>query len=199
MRKKCLQRRRLRCVSVKDGDSLDTYAFEQQIKENERQIDEMILLSQETTGDKTKYEIEKKKLSDSLINNHYVRIFNQYSVYTSMLRVSNGMTDEKLTDKGKYYLSTKKDYSARFATDAIKEFYDKKVQRSKYGLNDFEQYKDLHPSCEEMKKVKSHFYDQIFEVFEDNSIEAVKRKKYREEVGVKYVWQPRKKPERKQK
>ena len=25
------------------------------------------------------------------------------------------------------------------------------------------------------------------------------RKKYREEVGVKYVWQPRKKPERKQK
>lgn len=132
---------------------------------------------------------------DSLINNHYVRIFNQYSVYTSMLRVSNGMTDEKLTDKGKYYLSTKKDYSARFATDAIKEFYDKKVQRSKYGLNDFEQYKDLHPSCEEMKKVKSHFYDQIFEVFEDNSIEAAKRKKYREEVGTKYVWQPRKKPE----
>ena len=50
-----------------------------------------------------------------------------------------------------------------------------------------------------MKKVKSHFYDQIFEVFEDNSIEASKRKKYRDEVGVKYVWQPRKKPERKQK
>ncbi len=50
-----------------------------------------------------------------------------------------------------------------------------------------------------MKKVKSHFYDQIFEVFEDNSIEAAKRKKYRDEVGVKYVWQPREYPERKQK
>lgn len=149
-------------------------------------------------GDNTLFVYLLKKVY-SLINNHYVRIFNQYSVYTSMLRVSNGMTDEKLTDKGKYYLSTKKDYSARFATDAIKEFYDKKVQRSKYGLNDFEQYKDLHPSCEEMKKVKSHFYDQIFEVFEDNSIEAAKRKKYRDEVGVKYVWQPREYPERKQK
>ena len=69
------------------------------------------------------------------------------------------------------------------------------MQRSKYGLNDFEQYKDLHPNCEEMKKVKSHFYDQIFEVFEDNSIEAIKRKIYREKAGVKYVWQPREKPE----
>lgn len=64
----CIQK--TNCIlyaSVKDGDSLDTYAFEQQIKENERQIDEMILLSQETTGDKTKYEIEIKKLSDSIV------------------------------------------------------------------------------------------------------------------------------------
>ena len=53
--------------SVRDDDSLDTYAFEQQIKENERKIDEMILLSQETTGDKTKYETEIKKLSDSIV------------------------------------------------------------------------------------------------------------------------------------
>ena len=53
--------------SVRDDDSLDTYAFEQQIKENESEIDEMILLSQETTGDKTKYETEIKKLSDSIV------------------------------------------------------------------------------------------------------------------------------------
>lgn len=53
--------------SVRDDDLLDTYAFEQQIKENERKIDEMILLSQETTGDKTKYETEIKKLSDSIV------------------------------------------------------------------------------------------------------------------------------------
>lgn len=141
-------------------------------------------------GDNTLFVYLLKKLY-SPINNHYVRIFNQYSIYTSTLRVSNGMTDEKLTDKGKYYLSTKKDYAARFATDGIKEFYDKKALRSKYGLNDFECYADLHPSCEEMKKVKSHFYDQIFEAFEDNGIEAIKRQIYREKVGVKYVWQKR--------
>ena len=144
-------------------------------------------------GDNTLFVYLLKKLY-SPINNHYVRIFNQYSIYTSTLRVSNGMTDEKLTDKGKYYLSTKKDYAARFATDGIKEFYDKKALRSKYGLNDFECYADLHPSCEEMKKVKSHFYDQIFEAFEDNSIEAIKRKIYREKVGVKQVWQKREYP-----
>ena len=56
-------------------------------------------------------------------------------------------------------------------------------------------FEKLRKDEKEMKKVKSHFYDQIFEVFEDNSIEAAKRKKYREEVGTKYVWQPRKKPE----
>ena len=60
-------------------------------------------------------------------------------------------------------------------------------------------FEKLRKDEKEMKKVKSHFYDQIFEVFEDNSIEATKRKKYREEVGVKYVWHKRKKPERKQK
>lgn len=53
--------------SVRDDDSLDTYTFERQIKENERKIDEMILLSQETTGNKTKYENEIKRLSDSIV------------------------------------------------------------------------------------------------------------------------------------
>lgn len=149
-------------------------------------------------GDNTLFVYLLKKLYAS-INNHYVRIFNQYSIYTSTMRVSSGMTDEVLNDKGKYYISTKKVYSERFATDGIKEFYDKKALRSKYGLNDFERYAELHPSCEEMKKVKSHFYDQIFETFEDNSAEAIKRKIYREKVGVKQVSQKREYPTRKQK
>ena len=50
-----------------------------------------------------------------------------------------------------------------------------------------------------MQSVHSFFYKKVFEAFDDNSVEAIKRKKYREEVGTKYVWQPRKKLERKQK
>lgn len=149
-------------------------------------------------GDNTLFVYLLKKLY-APINKHYAGIFNRYSVYTATLRVSNGMTDELLTDKGKYYLFTKKDYAARFATDGIKEFYDKKALRSKYGLNDFERYAELHPSCEEMKKAKSHFYDQLFDAFEESSAEAIKRKQNREKVGVKQIWHKREYSSRKQK
>lgn len=98
------------------------------------------------------------------------------------------MTNEVISDKGKYYISTKKVYSYRFATDAINEFYHKKALRSNKGLNDFSRYKDLHPSCEEMKEIRGHFYKQLFDVFDmdDKALE-----KYRETAGVKYVWKGR--------
>ncbi len=74
-------------------------------------------------GDNTLFVYLLKKKVYSLINNHYVRIFNQYSIYTSTLRGSNGMTDEKLTDKGKYYLSTKKkDYRRGLRRTQSKSF-----------------------------------------------------------------------------
>lgn len=122
------------------------------------------------------------------IYNHYTRIFNQYSSYTATVRIANEMTNEVISDKGKYYISTKKVYSYRFATDAINEFYHKKALRSNKGLNDFSRYKDLHPSCEEMKEIRGHFYKQLFDVFDmdDKALE-----KYRETAGVKYVWKSR--------
>ena len=45
-----------------------------------------------------------------------------------------------------------------------------------------------------MQSVHSFFYKKVFEAFDDNSIEAIKRKIYREKVGVKQVWQKREYP-----
>ena len=149
-------------------------------------------------GDNTLFLYLVKKLYRALYR-YYEKIFNRYSVYVGTVRITNEMAGEQITDKGKYYICTYKVYNNRFATDSIREFYTQKALRSKTGLNDFPQYKELRPSCEEMQSVHSFFYKKVFEAFDDNSVEAIKRKKYREEVGTKYVCQPRKKLERKQK
>ena len=145
-------------------------------------------------GDNTLFLYLVKKLYRVLYR-HYEKIFNRYSVYVGTVRITNEMAGEQITDKGKYYICTYKVYNNRFATDSIREFYTQKALRSKTGLNDFPQYKELRPSCEEMQSVHSFFYKKVFEAFEDNSVEAMKRKIYREKAGVKYVWQSREKPE----
>ncbi len=141
-------------------------------------------------GDNTLFVYLLKKMYRPIYN-HYVRIFNQYSVYTATVRVANEMTNEVISDKGKYYISTKKVYSYRFATDAISEFYHQKALRSNKGLDDFARYKDLHPSCEEMKEIHGHFYKQIFDVFDIEEISEEQRKRCRQMAGVKYVWHNR--------
>jgi hypothetical protein len=121
------------------------------------------------------------------IKNHYVRIFNRYSVYVATLRVSDAMTDERLTDRGKYYVSTKKVYSNRFATDAINEFYHRKNLRSKNGLNDFPAYTDLHPTCDDLKDIHSHFYKQILQTFDIENATVAERKNIAEKISVKHT------------
>ena len=94
------------------------------------------------------------------------------------------MAEERITDKGKYYICTYKVYNNRFATDGIREFYTQKALRSKTGLNDFPQYKGLYPSCEEMQSVHSFFYKDVFKAFGIENAAGEQKA----EAGVKYVW-----------
>ena len=96
---------------------------------------------------------------------HHDRIVKQFSVYTAKLNIEDAMQKETLTDKGKYYISTKKTYSDRFATDGLKQFYHKKALKSKYGLNDFPTFKDKHISVSEMEESGSLFYKRIIDAF----------------------------------
>lgn len=96
---------------------------------------------------------------------HYDRIVNQFSVYTADLKITNAMTQELLKKKAKYYISKKKTYSNRFATDGIKKFYDEKTLKSDYGINDAPTYTDLHMTIPQMRAVKSIFYNRMIDTF----------------------------------
>lgn len=126
-------------------------------------------------GDNTLLVYFLKKLYTPIFN-HYTRIYNQYSVYVAKIKVWDGMDDESLDEKGKYYISTKKTYSGRFATDAIKEFYKEKALRAKRGLNDFSCFSDVHMTLEEMEECKSHFYSRISRVFRKEQREQQTKK-----------------------
>ena len=101
----------------------------------------------------------------TLIFRHHDRIVKQFSVYTAKLNIEDAMQKETLTDKGKYYISMKKTYSDRFATDGLKQFYHRKALGSKYGLNDFPTFKDKHISVQEMEESGSLFYKRVIDAF----------------------------------
>ena len=115
-------------------------------------------------GDNTLLVYLLKKVYSPL-HKRYDRIFNQFSVYTAQLKIWDAMGDEVLTDKGRYYISTKKTYSTRFATDGIKDFYHQKALMSKYGLNDYPTFGDVKMTVEEMESMRSHFYTKINKIF----------------------------------
>ncbi|MBQ8291903.1 MAG: hypothetical protein IJX88_05310 [Clostridia bacterium] len=96
---------------------------------------------------------------------HYDRISKLYSVYTADLKIWDAMSDEVLKNKGKYYISMKKTYSGRFATDGIKEFYNVKALTSEAGTNDFPTFAGRYMSISEMEEVKSLFYSRMIKTF----------------------------------
>lgn len=115
-------------------------------------------------GDNTLFVYLMKRLY-SPFHNYYDKRKSQFTVQTATLKVWDAMGDEVLNDKGKYYISHKKVYSNRFATDGIKDFYHAKALRSKVGLNDYETFGGVRMTRAEMQKMHSRFYDQIDKIF----------------------------------
>lgn len=93
--------------------------------------------------------------------NYKERVEKQFGIYTGTVKVLDGMDNEIKEKATKYYISVKKDYSERFATDGIGAFFQYKVARSKKGIDDVPQFKDKYMSFEEMRELQSHFYDDI--------------------------------------
>ena len=123
-------------------------------------FDKIYYMVRYARGDNTLFVYLMKKLY-SLIHDHYVRVFNQYSVYTAEVKVWDGMDDEVLEDKGKYYVCTKKVYSNRFATAAIRDYYHVKALRARGGLNDFEEWGGVNPRLAEYNKSGSLFFRKL--------------------------------------
>ena len=84
--------------------------------------------------------------------------FNTFSYRINEISVLSG---EELIREQKYYLSTKKIYSDRYATDCYKDFFDSKFALSNKGFIDLRAYTSYIASIEELKLQHSYFINDL--------------------------------------
>lgn len=89
--------------------------------------------------------------------NRYTKLENRFGYYTLNFETTTGRLDNKPTET-KYYLSRKKTYSDRFATDCYGDFFEKMALYSGIGIMDFLEYRDVQQSEDEMQLQNSYFY-----------------------------------------
>lgn len=108
-----------------------------------------------------------KKIT-SIINNYYTRTYNTFGYCVLNVDVENGTQDGQISEK-KYYLMSKKIYSKRFSTDCFSDYFNEKALRSKYGLNDLEEYKTEKATFSELKTQNSYFINDLIDKQNDFS------------------------------
>lgn len=93
------------------------------------------------------------------------RLYNQFGFSVLILEVERGTLDEKANrEKKVYYLSHKKIYSDRYATDCFADYFTQKSLRSKIGLNDWQSYAGVRASLSELKAQHSYFINELEEI-----------------------------------
>lgn len=89
-------------------------------------------------------------------NHYYNRIYNVFGCSRLRVQVESGSLDGSFKDQN-YYISRKKDYSKRFATDCFADFFREKALTSSVGLNDIDEYETERATWNELKKQGSYF------------------------------------------
>lgn len=128
--------------------------------------------------DRLKYLIENRQKDETLLmylidklyipfHSFVTRTCNQFTEVKLRTRVWDGMDGMVKKEKGVIYISYLKTYSERFATDALKGYYQERALRSKVGLNDYECFEQLEMDSETMKKFHSLFYYRILKIIEE--------------------------------
>lgn len=108
----------------------------------------------------------------SLIHNHYVRVFNQFSSYQINLKIADTSKDEKVKEGKtcKYYISRKKSQSDVYNTAFFGTFYRERFKRSETGgINQIPQFTGLEKTIPQMLFEESHFNGTVFESFFKNA------------------------------
>lgn len=114
-------------------------------------------------GDTTLSLYLAKKLS-GILHRYYTRTYNLFSFCILNLDKERG-TQDAAPEACKYYLSSKKIYSKRFATDAFNDYYKTKTLRSVVGLADLEEYETDRASMDELSSQNSYFINELEEYF----------------------------------
>ena len=89
--------------------------------------------------------------------NRYTKLENRFGYYVLDFETTTGRLDNVPTQT-KYYLSRKKTFSGRFATDCYGDFFERMAQHSGVGIMDFLSYKDVQQTEDEMQLQNSYFY-----------------------------------------
>ena len=102
--------------------------------------------------------------------NYYARTYNLFGFYEATLEIENGTCDSEIVTHP-YYLSTKKIYSNRFATDCFEDFFADKSRRAGMSINDYICYKGTKGSLVELRKQNSYFIKKLDKIAEDKEID----------------------------
>ena len=106
----------------------------------------------------------------SLIHNHYVRVYNQFSSREMSVKFVDHSSGEELKDVEIEVLHVpSRPMAEAYETGYFGCVYRERRKRSKSGGNDqVPQYSSLYPKLEEMKDVGSHFYDRVLKMIKEN-------------------------------
>lgn len=106
-------------------------------------------------GDNTLFMYLLKGIA-SRFNHYYNRIYNVFGCHRLRVQIENGSLDGQYKEKN-YYISRKKDYSKRFATDCFADFFREKALTAPVGLNDINEYATERATWDELKEQNSYF------------------------------------------
>ncbi|WP_251612050.1 hypothetical protein [Pumilibacter muris] len=99
---------------------------------------------------------------------YYKGLHNLFGYNVLKVQVESGTLDGKYTEN-KYFLTWKKIYSKRFATDCMSAFWEERALRSPVGLNDLREYETAKATWEELKAQNSYFVRDLLQMEENES------------------------------
>ena len=94
----------------------------------------------------------------SAYNNYYKRIYNTFGCSVLDLSVESEGTDPI---KANLHLLDKKVYSDRFSTDCYRGFSEPELRAAKYGIDDYEEYRDGVATLDELHYQNSYFIKDL--------------------------------------
>lgn len=99
----------------------------------------------------------------SKYSHYYERLKNVFSYHKLILSSQKGTLDGTV-GSSKYYISHKKIYSKRFATDAFNDYFMQKSILSEIGLNDIPEFESESATLEELASENSYFIRELIRI-----------------------------------
>lgn len=101
---------------------------------------------------------------------YYWKLKNTFSYMVQHIETEKGTLDGQ-TESTKYYLSFKKIYSKRFATDCFSDYFAQKSIKSDVGIEDLEEFETERATLSDMRKYNSRFINELIEI-QENEVEV---------------------------